>query len=231
MGPDKKINEELFSLFKTYIDTLENQCPQLRTDSYSYVYCTTAPNGWSSSDNRYLIVGEEGFGVKPRFSSSEEEVTESQTFNSTYLSQQLYGLKDNKSPFWRRFRRISELGKCSWTNFDKIHNQKKDLKRNNCPLSDRDRKLLHGLPQLLKEEIRILKPTTVVFFGWHWKSLEHELPEIYEKLRSLDHSVKDAPILLCHNKVNYLIAYHPYFRPQKYEDEVISLLESCKERK
>lgn len=230
MKNEKDINATLFVLFKSYVDVLEKQHPELRTESYSSVYCTTAPNGWSNSKNRFLIIGEEGYGVKPHFSTSEEEVSWAQEFNADYLRQQIYENRDKRSPFWRRFRSISEFGECSWSNFDKIHYQKDSSKRNNCPLSDKDRTALHSLPQLIKYEIEYLNPTLVVFFGWHWESLKHELRGVYEKLRKIDNPGKSKPFLLEDDNIKYLIAYHPNFRTQEYEDSVISLLKETIDR-
>ena len=224
MNTEKEINENLFLLYKSYIDIMEKQYPELRAELYSSVYCTTAPAEWTNSENRFLIIGEEGYGKKPHFPTAEEEVLWAQEFNADYLRQQLYENRDNRSRFWQRFRRISEFGKCSWSNFDKIHNQKDNSSRNNCPLSENDRAKLHSLPPLLKREIDYLSPTLIIFFGWHWVSLKHELPSVYDKMKMLDKPGRVKPLLIEDDNKKYLVAYHPSFRTREYEDTIISLI-------
>lgn len=79
------------------------------------------------------------------------------------------------SAFWCRFKKVKDfVYPCVWNNLDKIH-----LLRKKCALSTDDEILLHYTKtKILQKEIEILKPTTVMFFGWHKESLKEEWHEI-----------------------------------------------------
>ena len=183
-----------------------------------------------------MIVGEEGFGTygcgkqgKPHEIIDCHDVESIQNLNYTFLRKQLgKEVGDiNASPFWRRFREIAKYGECAWSNIDKIH-----LLRNwNCKLSNKDRKLLHSInTRILLEEISILNPTHVVFFGWYGVSLQHELPSLFKKMYPNglgDNSVWNKDVVAFEEDGrHYIFAYHPNwgYRNRGYEDKVISVL-------
>lgn len=148
--------------------------------------------------------------------------------NFNYLKKQLGdpGKDTNHSSFWKRFRKIAKSGVCCWTNIDKIH----VLHNKACALSNADRKLLHSVKtRLLCEEISLLDPTHIVFFGWYGISLQHELPEIFSVMYPQglkDNSVWDQNVVLIqHEGRKYIFCYHPSwgYRNTGYEDKVMDI--------
>lgn len=76
-------------------------------------------------------------------------------------------------------RNISKYGMCSWSNIDKIH----VLSKGDCQLNEQDRIKLHSVNiQILNEEIEILQPTHIIFFGFYGISLKHECPDVFKEL-------------------------------------------------
>lgn len=232
------VNKELIAKYALWISELREYAPVLLSDKYSNPYYTSIPNGWFETQGpRILVVGEEGFGLwgcgktgvicdfeNPFYLP--EDFAEIQNVNYNYLRTQL-GQQDtgkrNNSPFWNRFRRVAEYGICCWTNIDKIHR----LSRTRCALSESERILLHSTPtRILSEEIDLLRPTHIVFFGWYGISLRHEIPELFSKLYPNglnDNSAwKDSKIVAAdYGKYKSLFLYHPAWgnRNKWYEPE------------
>ena len=86
----------------------------------------------------------------------------------------------------------------------------------------KQRMLLHQV-KVLETEIEILKPTIIVFFGWHWVSLEKELSEeVYTKVYGQYFGNEREPILLN----NMVFSLHPNDRKHggrtiAYEEKVL----------
>ena len=86
------------------------------------------------------------------------------------------------------------------------------------------------------EEIKILKPQTVVFFGWYRQSLAAELPEIYkdfyENGNYIEFNKKIYKVLK--DGINYIFSNHPSWRgrykPADYENNVITCVKESLER-
>ena len=130
-----------------------------------------------------------------------------------------------------RFRKIAHLGNpCIWNNQDKIHLRKD----RSCSLGIKDRRLLHSTnTKLLHEEIALLKPTVVVFFGWRRLAIRAELPYIDALVYPNDEidSELDKSKLLSveYDGVTYIFTYHPAWRkkPNGYEDRVLQTVEAA----
>lgn len=230
-------NIQLTAVYQRYYDDLRSTAPELLDDGYSNPYYSSIPDGWFESTTRIMIVGEEGFGTWGCGKGDEHPIPANdfetiQNLNYSYLRKQL--LQDdgklNNSAFWKRFRKISPYGVCSWTNIDKIHR----LANKNCALSQTERKKLHSInTRVLFEEINVLNPTHIIFFGWYGVSLRHELPSLFEKMYPNglgDNSVwnKDVVTFQEYGR-HYIFAYHPNwgYRNEGYEDKVIDVLKKC----
>lgn len=224
--------KQLYEIYKRWETELKMVCPQIITEGYSYPYYLYIPDNWFASSVRIMIVGEEGAGEK-RY---DETIEVAQKFNKEYLQSQLnhgdenYG--KNCSQFWHRFRNIAALPNVSvvWNNLDKIHRSQK----RNGKLKVKDRKVLHQTPtKILREEIRLLNPTHIVFFGWYGLSLQYEIPNVFDKLYPdgpKDYSVweKEKMASLSVEDINYIFTYHPGWRNKgkDYESKVLQLIQS-----
>lgn len=198
-------------------------------DKYSYPYFLSVPDDWCEKKLRIMIVGEEGAGIKEPFDASIEQAQE---FNREFMNSQLETGKAY-SRFWSRIINIHkqhpEAALC-WTNLDKIHISQKG---NGALPSDDIRKLLHQTEiKILREEIGVLEPTHIIFFGWYNVSLEAELPEVHKILYSDTDAWKDGRPLWfeCSGKY-YVFSYHPGwgYRKKGYEETVLQELEKAVE--
>lgn len=236
---EKQPNTLLQLMYEKWLQELKEISPNLLGRKYSNPYFISIPEGWYESETRILVVGEKGFGTwgcgKKDAEVSAYEISKIQNFNRQYLGKQLGYIamnsedKKNASPFWRRFRAIYQYGICAWTNIDKIHL----LKESNCRLSVKDRKALHSLPtKILQEEIKILQPTHIVFFGWYGVSLKYELPEVFNQLYPDglgDSSVWYKSVVAFEvDQKKYIFAYHPAWgvRQKGYEKKVLDVFKS-----
>lgn len=214
--------KQLLEAYQSWERKLKEACPQLINAKYSHPYYLHIPDNWFEAEFRILIVGEEGYGDK----QFDLPIVDAQAFNKKYLSKQLSHGADNRSPFWRRIRKISALTKCSiaWTNLDKIH-----VNGKNCKLKIADRMALHQTPiAILREELRILGPHMVVYFGWYGISLRAELPKVFQRLYPgglKDHSQwKDEKLRTIEiDGIHHVFTYHPNWgqRTRGYEDKVL----------
>lgn len=227
---------QLAQVYRTWLKELAQAAPDLMGAEYSNPYFISVPANWFETDgHRIMVVGEEGFGTwgcgKGNSEISADEVEKIQELNRQYLGKQLgllpmnNGDKKNRSPFWKRFRQVSQYGVCCWSNIDKIHR----LRERQCRLTAKERELLHSLQtKILQEEIRILQPTHVIFFGWYGVSLEHELPAVFAQLYPGglgDKSVWDRKVVeLSVDDIQYIFTYHPAWsnRNKWYEEAVHS---------
>lgn len=236
---EEQATQQLIELYNRFLVDIERTAPELLGDKYSNPYFISIPENWFQPGKpRILIVGEEGFGKYGCGKQGDAEylipyhdIEKIQNLNRTYLKIQL-GKEEgtlNRSPFWGRLRQIAKYGECAWSNIDKIHL----LRERNCKLSNNDRKLLHSIDtRLLSEEIAILNPTHVVFFGWYGVSLQHELPSLFEKMYPNglgDNSVWNKDVVAFEEDGRYYIfAYHPNWgcRHRGYEEKVITAVKA-----
>lgn len=226
----KEKREQLLQLYREWKSELEKTCPQFKCEDFSHPYYLHIPDEWYQRKCRILVVGKEGYGVHPNNAS----IKNAQKFNYEYLVCQLgknTSYTRNSSPFWNRIRRINRLQKSdeisiTWTNIDKIHRNG----TKNCPLLKKQRCELHQTEKkILAEEIKLLQPDIVIFFGWYDVSLEEELPAVYKKLKQHD---VDYPSYWKENRmktisedgISYIFTYHPGWgqRQKGYEKKVIS---------
>lgn len=238
----KENYEKLKNCQKAWAKELYSQNEYFSGNKFSNPYYACIPKGWYESPVRILVVGEEGhgdWGCGKKDGYKPYDVDFIQKWNWQYLSSntrpketmvhELYKCKENekvnKSAFWKRIRILSDYGICAWTNIDKIH-----ILGNKCALLKRDRINLHSTKRrILHDEIDVLKPTHVIFFGWYGISLEHELPEVYKLLYPngpKDSSVwKNGVIDNYVDGIHYIATYHPNwgYRHQGYEDKVLNV--------
>ena len=229
---NQQVNEKLVEKYKQWLNELKVTAPELLGDTYSNPYYTSIPEDWfETTSPRILIVGEEGFGTwgcgKEDHTISSDEIEKIQELNFNYLKRQVFALRPgdvNNSAFWRRLRKFAEYGVCCWTNIDKIH----VLGNSKCALSEGERKRLHSVStRILLEEISLLNPSHVVFFGWHGTSLQHELPELYTSLYpggTTDNSVWNRSVVSFRfDGRTYIFSYHPNwgYRNKGYENSVL----------
>ena len=190
-----------------------------------------------------MIVGLEGYGENGRKTADDRtkinynDFEKIQVWNYNYLRSQLGKAniyKKNYSNFWRRFRAISEFGVCCWSNIDKIHVRGSGAGK--CKLSKTEREKLHQMDiSILNEEIKILKPTHVVYFGFYGISLKNECPEVFCILypKGLDDNSRwyKSIVPIQHKGICHIFAYHPAWvgkrKPKGYEDEVIDTVRRC----
>lgn len=244
---EREIDEQLKTVYSQWLDELKMVAPQFLSENrYSNPYFTCVPKGWCDSQVRILIVGEEGHGVWGRGKSEGVRAGDIQKIQEfcwcslvSYLGYEpdydLYPIQDKYeklvTPFWNRASKLYEYGICAWTNLDSIH-----ILGDHCELPDEDKVKLHSTKtKLLSEEIRLLKPTHVVFAGWYGISLKEELPELYMELYpngSKDESVwKKKVVYRQMDGVHYICAYHPAWgvRQKGYEDEVLKVFQNTLE--
>lgn len=167
--------KQLLDQYRRWEKEYEERIPIEDRVTFSYPYYLHIPDNWLKSSVRILIVGEEGYGEK----AYDTPIEEAQAFNRDYLVKQLGPNRDNRSAFWQRIRKIAKLVEpfdfaMTWTNLDKVHRSGKG----NCRLRKESRKALHSTPtHILQEEIRILQPTHVLYFGWYGFSLKGEFQD------------------------------------------------------
>ena len=213
----KNINEEIREVYKQYIKELTvNHNYLLDKSKFSNFFVTGVLDNWEEKPNKILIVGEEGAWKKSV--NYQDEITACQDWVIKELYEQLYGKKDNKGSFWKRARKIAETFKNAsfgYANIDAINS----LESSNGALVYKDRKELHLTnTKLLNEVVKIIKPTLVIFFGWHNVSLKHEFEGLYDKIYPEKHgntrhfrNEKRAIGNYFENGVNYLFTYHPSY--------------------
>lgn len=88
---------------------------------------------------------------------------------------------------------------------------------------------LHQTPTaILGEEIRILEPDVVVYFGWYGISLRAELPDVFRMLypgglKDYSQWQDDKMKVIELNGIHHIFTYHPGWgqRVKGYEDMVL----------
>lgn len=230
---------QLLETYRKWSAELNESCSQLVNEHFSHPYYLHIPDHWYQSQYRILIVGEEGYGEK-KFNAPIEEV---QAFNRDYLNRQLgIETQDNytrsSSAFWKRIRAIATLFNgtsfaITWTNLDKIHRSGKG----NCRLTKKDREALHQTPtHILAEEIALLQPTHVIYFGWYGISLKEEFQNaflpVFTQLypNDLGDSSGWEPKkikVITEANTHHIFTYHPNWGQRQkdgYEDCVINCI-------
>lgn len=224
--------EQLYEIYKIWETELKSACPEIITERYSHPYYLHIPDGWFDRNIRIMIVGEEGAGKDHRF---DKTIEDAQLFNKEYLMSQLNKsdpkYMKNCSQFWHRFRRIASLSEASvvWNNLDKIH----VCRQGNGKLKVSERRMLHQTStKVLQEEIKILEPTHIVFFGWYGISLQSECPAVFQELYPgglKDFSVWKPKKMASFSVdgIHYIFTYHPAWRNKgkNYENEVMELIQ------
>lgn len=218
--------KQLYEVYKVWETELKSTCPQLLSEKYSHPYYLHIPDKWFDAKHRILIVGEEGFGNK----QFDLPIAEAQAFNRNYLLRQLSPGADNRSPFWQRIRKIAALPDVSvaWTNIDKIHYSR----GYGCALKKCDRMALHQTPTaILKEEILLLKPAVIVYFGWYGISLRAELPDVFRVLypgglKDYSQWKEEKMKVIEMAGIHHIFTYHPGWgqRVKGYEDTVLQVV-------
>jgi hypothetical protein len=230
------MHEKLKKLYEEWSDELLLNCSALSEKDYSNPCYVSIPEGWETAEQRIMIVGEEGYGEwgcgkaygwdknKPAWTL--KDIAKIQDYNRWAIDKYATG----RTAFWRRFKQIKDLGlPCIWNNLDKIHflKKRKGLKHQ---LTTAEEQLLHSTEiKVLQEEIDILKPTVVVFFGWYYHSLVRELPEIchmlYPKGERDDSLWKYKVYKIKKDNITYIFTYHPAWhgknKPKTYEEDVL----------
>ena len=254
-----ELQKELNCIYEQWSIQALNICRHLEPDlKYSNPYYIYVPETWVKAKNRIMIVGEEGYGIWGRGSKfctaygkdygyewkwEFNDIGKIQSYNGKSISD--YG---KSTPFWRRYSAIAQICgfdiACVWNNLDKIHSIEKRPKL--CyRLSESEECALHSTNiKILKEEINILQPSVIVFFGWHYKALEMEnlfSKEKYEELYNNWYKCRDDKNWIAEleyelngKTVKCIFTQHPGWRgkhkPKNYEETIIKLVESnlCK---
>jgi len=116
-----------------------------------------------------------------------------------------------------------------WTNIDVINTAKRRA------LSEKDdRRQLHSCDtKILREVVELIKPTHIVFLGWHNTSLRHEFPELSEKVYpqkdgNTEFLKQNGYIFKTeYNGMQVVFSYHPRSSQavsNAYKDRLIALL-------
>ncbi len=227
------VNKELQEVYKKWWLQVNIVAPELFGDKdYSNPYYIGIPMRWYSSNVRIMIVGEQGFGYEGNGKEDGiafKDIPKLQARNVDQFNYETENPHEGQHPFWDRARKVRDLGyPCTWTFIDKIC-WRRDRRSK---LSDDMRNKLHSVDiRVLAEEIRILKPTHVFFFGWHGTSIKHELPEISKKLYpngEWDDSIWEN--YYCFEEqdgIKFLFSYSPHSpywkdKPADYEERLMA---------
>ena len=220
------------------------------SEDFSMPYYSFVPDNWFDTGKiRIMIIGEEGrgnwskewrsYGINEIIGWAKKHIQERLDHTNETLQ---------KSEFWDRIESINNIDSrivFVWSNLDKIHHNG----TKGCALGQGERKLLHGTEtKILAEEIRILKPTIVVFCGWkEGRKLifesefenDKELSGLYDKFFKKDkYDYKDYKedgminlYKVTLNATDYFFTYHPNYKNRKYKPDGYEnfLIEKIKE--
>jgi|SaaInlV_125m_DNA_1040241.scaffolds.fasta_scaffold124017_1 hypothetical protein len=148
------INEKLEKLYFENQKTFESIVSDFRGNDIAGPLLMSIQDNYLERENRLLIVGQETNGWGYYSSKIVEGMENYARFN--------FGSNYKSSPFWNVTRKIEHLlsnpkFSCAWTNVSKF-----DVD-GNMPIGE-NAKLISKVDDLLKEEIKILNPTMVIFF-------------------------------------------------------------------
>ena len=225
------MKEKLQRLYEEWVKQVDRK---FQGPDYSNPHYVGIPDGWETATQRIMIVGEEGYGkwgLGKAYGKTENDP--SLKFND-FGSIQEYILdggekypKEKNTKFWKRFRAVKELGfPCVWNNLDKIYR----INKHTGALKTSDEILLHSTEiKILQKEIEILKPTTVIFFGWHRKSLHNEWPELYDELYKHENETEwriSKRFSIQKDFTQYIFTYHPGRTSTEYENQIMDYINS-----
>lgn len=237
MDGTQKINTGIIDIYEKWRKDIVELCPRLLTEDFSNIFCTGVLENWITSDMRILIVGEEATWKSRKFYNYNDanELQRCQQWICNDLYQQLYDntVKKHSSPFWRRIRAIHAAfpaASICWTNIDVINSK-------NCrALCEEDRKMLHNCKtQVLREVVKLLNPTHIIFCGWHNTSLKHEFPEFLEKVYPQKYGntgfMKENGYIYktVHENIVVVFTYHPSWTRANSNNYIKRLINTMRE--
>ena len=231
---EEKVNNELTKLYSSWYKEVLAIEPELFGRNYSNPWYMAVPPKWFKSNDRILIVGEEGFGWDGNGKEDGIKPDEIRRLQEVNLSDWTYCIKtyqDGDHEFWQRAREVALLGvPCAYTFLNKVC-FKRDRRSK---LSDEYRKTIHNTSmKILAEEIRLIEPTVVFFFGWYGDALMAELPLVHQKLYpggEGDSSMwLDSFASFEEGGIHYIFSYNPHSpywkkKPVDYEEQLIKEL-------
>lgn len=216
-------NREIKRVYKKWSKEI-SEC--FFSSDFSNIFCTGVPNDWFEKQNRILIVGQETTwtsrdNFKNEYPTIEIELEKCQNWIIEDLSKQLKKEKAS-SPFWEPIQKIyNEIPNSTimWTEIDVINMAKaaNEKGKRNTALDNEKRKILHSTNiRLLNEIVNLVKPSIIVFLGWHDVSLKHEMPSIYYDIYPNGNEKNNTVIknndyifLTKLDKVPCILSYHP----------------------
>ena len=241
------INKQIREIYKSYFVELKEKSPELfNREEFSNIFVTGVLDNWTTATNRIMIVGEEAAWRETSEwgDDIESEVDNSQDWVIQFLHDQInpqkYGFKKNRRSFWKRFRKIAcrlQDASFCYSNIDSINS----LKTKNKALKTADREKLHSTEiRILRKVVKIIKPSLVIFFGWHNISLKHEFDSLFKKVYpksagDTSHFINEKKVIGCYEEegAKYIFTYHPscviantkqYINNEEYEEAIIKLI-------
>lgn len=239
--------DKLKEKYKEWISQLKEINDTFLSDSkYSNPYYAGIQENWCNEKRRVLIVGEEGYFYNnsgngklashgngknydavnydclDTLMSWSKDCLEKQLKEDAYKSKFEYCR--NSSAFWSWIRAIySDNVSFVWTELDKICKEK-ERENDRCCLSANEENLLHStVIKILREEVRILEPTHVIFLGWYRRSLQAEWPELYTELYNEQSIWRNKKLItLKFDNKTFLFSYHPNRLKNVYKDNFIN---------
>lgn len=235
-------NQLIRKMYKKWSEEID-EC--FFSPKYSNIFCTGVPKDWFEKENRILVVGEETTwtsreNYKNKYCTVEIELKECQNWIVEDLSKRLKG-QIKVTPFWSTVRKIyNEIPNSTimWTEIDAINLAKEvaeERGQKNTSLNNQEREKLHSTDtRLLNEIVNIVKPSIIVFIGWHNASLKHESPnlyyEIYPNGNEKNNTVmkdNDYIFLTNFNKIPCILTYHPGWRKSnstQYKNTLVKMI-------
>lgn len=234
----KKQNEQLNILYKKWLDRIHSEKQDFFSEEYSNPYLIEVPDNWNIASIKIMFVGEEGRGswgkemdkkdFKPITYNNKDFAEDLQKYYRSLVLNQLrqpyndgdidYKFKYNRWRFWQTIRKFAEK-----ENIAIIANNADKFWKNRmykCALNDKERELLHSNDKILIEEIEIVKPTHIVFLGWHEVSISAFLNSNITSLGKFHKYKKEKNILFSGKDIGFsspptpptCFSYHPVSR-------------------
>lgn len=165
------INEKLKKLYFENQSIFEGIVTDFQGQDIAGPLLMSIEDNYSDRENRLLIVGQETKGWGYYASDITKGMENYARFN--------FGSNYNSSPFWNVTRKIEHIlcnpkFSCAWTNVSKFDVDGK------MPMG-KNAELISRADDLLKEEVKILNPTMVIFFTG--PKLDARLLKIFPGLR------------------------------------------------
>ena len=198
---NENVKIRLYNYYTKWLEEIMNQGYFYNKDNYSskfnpddngndfsHPYFCGVPDNWFNSDIRLMICGEEGNGEIGKNTNIENNnfIATMQSHNLGFIDgNRKWNINDDNGAFANRFKQIADKTNYPnktisviWNECDKICRIQR--KGNNGALTKTESQILHGRKSfngkklssdILYEEIKLLKPTHIVFLGWHYASL------------------------------------------------------------